>query len=52
MVSLLPHLVTDEINVAILTPLSDIEVKRAIFELGSSKAPGLDGFSDLFYQSN
>ena len=33
------------------TPFSKDEVKRAVFELGHEKAPGLDGFSMAFYQT-
>lgn len=52
MVNLIPRLVTDEINDVLLAPLLDNEVKKAVFELCSTKTPGLDGFSSLFYQSN
>ncbi|CAM8888030.1 unnamed protein product [Rhodiola kirilowii] len=32
------------------TPFTALEVQCAIFQLGSTKAPGLDGFSALFFQ--
>lgn len=35
-----------------MAPLSDEEIKLAAFQLGSSKAPGPDGFNGKFYQSS
>ncbi|CAM8944513.1 unnamed protein product [Rhodiola kirilowii] len=34
------------------TPFTTTEVQEAIFQLGSTKAPGIDGFSALFYQKS
>lgn len=45
-----PEVVTDVDNMALLSPISDAEIKRAAFELGKMKAPGLNGFSGVFYQ--
>ncbi|CAM8954034.1 unnamed protein product [Rhodiola kirilowii] len=37
-------------NTALLSDISEEEIKRAIFSLGSLKAPGIDGFPAIFYQ--
>ncbi|KAL9687617.1 hypothetical protein QQ045_032022 [Rhodiola kirilowii] len=39
-------------NNMLLAPFTEGEVKRALFQMHPIKAPGLDGFSALFYQSN
>lgn len=48
--NLIPPLVTPVVNDALLARLSDSEVFQVVFQLGGEKAPGLDGFSSLFYQ--
>lgn len=30
---------------ALISPVSDTEIKQAVFDMGDNKAPGLDGFS-------
>lgn len=51
-VRLIRRLVTDEINATLLAPILNDEIKKAVFELGSTKAPSPNGFSGSFYQSN
>lgn len=43
-------LVTDEMNDKLTVEVTLQEVKEAVFDLGATKAPGLDGFSGIFYQ--
>ena len=44
--------VSMEMNEALATPVSEDEVKKAAMQMGGLKAPGSDGFSGIFYQSN
>lgn len=39
-----------ENNVALLNPISEVEVKRAVFGLGANKALGPDGLNGVFFQ--
>ncbi|CAM8975355.1 unnamed protein product [Rhodiola kirilowii] len=39
-------------NEMLNAPFSEGEVKRALFQMHPTKAPGLDGFPAMFYQSN
>ncbi|CAM8959461.1 unnamed protein product [Rhodiola kirilowii] len=39
-------------NEMLIAPFTEGEVKRALFQMHPTKAPGLDGFPALFYQSN
>lgn len=48
----IPSLVTNDMNDALLAPVREGEIKNAAFSLGSLKAPGPDGFNDLFFQKN
>nr|AFP55574.1 non-ltr retroelement reverse transcriptase [Rosa rugosa] len=43
--------VTAEMNKILSSPVSLLEVKKAVFDLGATKAPGPDGFSGIFYQN-
>ncbi|KAL9677471.1 hypothetical protein QQ045_005703 [Rhodiola kirilowii] len=49
---IIPKLVSDEMNEMLIAPFTEGEVKRALFQMHPTKAPGLDGFPALFYQSN
>ncbi|KAE8781172.1 hypothetical protein D1007_45617 [Hordeum vulgare] len=42
--------VTDQMNEYIKKPFLVEEVKRALFDMAPSKAPGMDGFTSGFYQ--
>ncbi|KAI9109172.1 hypothetical protein K1719_019795 [Acacia pycnantha] len=43
--------VTDEENYNLMRPVSNLEIEEAVFQIGSNKAPGLDGYTTLFYQT-
>ncbi|XP_070664898.1 uncharacterized protein [Malus domestica] len=43
--------VSEEMNQALLKPVSEDEIKTAIFKMGGLKAQGPDGFQGIFYQS-
>lgn len=47
-----PKSVSAEMNEALLVPISLEEVKKAIFNLGSLKAPSPDSLNGLFFQKN
>ncbi|KAL9664727.1 hypothetical protein QQ045_020134 [Rhodiola kirilowii] len=49
---MIPKLVTAEMNNMLVAPFTEAKVKRALFQMHPSKAPGLDGFSASFYQSS
>lgn len=46
------HIVTPEMNLSLQRPISLQEVTSAVFDLGATKAPELDGFSGTFYQAH
>jgi len=46
-----PKVVTEEINQILMDDITEEEVKEAVFQLGSLKAPGPDGLSGQFYQN-
>ncbi|CAM8901772.1 unnamed protein product [Rhodiola kirilowii] len=50
--NVIPKLVKEEMNTKLTAQFTEGEVKRALFQMHPTKAPGLDGFSALFYQSN
>ncbi|KAK4285072.1 hypothetical protein QN277_001816 [Acacia crassicarpa] len=44
-------IISDDMNYGLMLPVSREEIKAAAFSLGSTKAPGPDGFSGKFYHS-
>lgn len=44
--------ISDEDNRRLMEPVSTLEIKSAVFQLGGLKAPGPDGFSGQFYHSS
>ncbi|XP_050121457.1 uncharacterized protein LOC126599164 [Malus sylvestris] len=44
--------ISDEMNVSLLAVVSSDEVRATVLQMGSLKAPGLDGFPGIFYQAN
>ncbi|CAL1375550.1 unnamed protein product [Linum trigynum] len=44
--------VTREMNDALIAPVSALEVKEAVFRIGSHQAPGSDGFTAAFFQAH
>ncbi|CAN1818839.1 LINE-1 reverse transcriptase homolog, partial [Linum perenne] len=47
---LLPKLVSDEINYNLTRPVSDEEIRTAVFALGAAQSPGPDGYNGHFYR--
>ena len=43
--------IDDQMNSQLERPITKEEIREAVFSLGSTKAPGPDGFSGKFYQS-
>lgn len=46
----IPSLVTADMNEHLLAPVSDLEIKNVVFNMGALRAPGPDGFNGFFYQ--
>ena len=46
----LPRVITEEMNDDLTRPVSDEEIKAAVFSMDPNKTPGLDGFSVKFYR--
>ena len=42
--------VTEEMNVVLTRPITEAEIKQALFLIGATRAPGPDGFNTAFYQ--
>ncbi|KAK8629910.1 hypothetical protein V6N13_078727 [Hibiscus sabdariffa] len=49
--NIIPRLVTKEMNEILCKQVSKEEVKEAVFNMGSLKAPGPDGFPGTFYRT-
>ncbi|KAL9664408.1 hypothetical protein QQ045_019808 [Rhodiola kirilowii] len=50
MLGVVPNKIDDKMRQQLTTPFTEIEVQDAVFQMFPTKAPGLDGFSALFYQ--
>ncbi|KAL9659132.1 hypothetical protein QQ045_018677 [Rhodiola kirilowii] len=48
----IPKLVTREMNEMLTAPFTEGEVKWALFQMHPTKAPGVDVFPAMFYQTN
>jgi len=44
-----PHLINDEDNMLLNSPVSRGEIKKALFKMEPDKAPGPDGFTARFF---
>lgn len=44
--------VSQEMNKSLMAQVTDVEIKKAVDSLGASKAPGLDGLNEMFYQNH
>ncbi|KAJ6978456.1 hypothetical protein NC653_026763 [Populus alba x Populus x berolinensis] len=47
-----PNTITEESKAAALTPITDDDIKAALFSIPDSKAPGPDGYNALFYKTS
>ncbi|CAH9111762.1 unnamed protein product, partial [Cuscuta europaea] len=36
----------------LVTPITDLEIKEALFDIGDNKAPGPDGYTSAFFKHN
>ena len=50
--SVVPRRVTAEMNSNLLKPVSNSEIRTAVFSLGALKAPGKDGLNGTFFQNH
>ncbi|KAH7842957.1 hypothetical protein Vadar_011057 [Vaccinium darrowii] len=50
-ISLIDPIITQEMNSSLTKVVSSEEVRQAVFQMGPFKAPGLDSFPGLFYQT-
>jgi hypothetical protein len=50
MLDMFSHVISDEDNLSLCSIPTELEVFQALASLGSSKAPGPDGFTALFYK--
>ncbi|KAF7149977.1 hypothetical protein RHSIM_Rhsim02G0103500 [Rhododendron simsii] len=47
----IPHKITNAMNQSLTRSITNLEVKSALDDMGSTKAPGVDGITPLFFQS-
>ncbi|CAN0837158.1 LINE-1 retrotransposable element ORF2 protein [Linum grandiflorum] len=47
-----PSMVTDDMNALLARPINVAEIKKAVFQLGATKAPGPNGFPGRFFQQH
>lgn len=45
------HVLNEEMNDTLQSPISLQEVKNAVYDMGALKAPGLDGFRGCFIKN-
>ncbi|KAJ6887633.1 hypothetical protein NC652_028789 [Populus alba x Populus x berolinensis] len=50
--TLYPITITEESKAAALLPITDDDIKAALFSISDSKAPGPDGYNALFYKKS
>ena len=48
--STVPHKLTPEMQQTLISEFTAEEIKAALFQMGPTKAPGLDGMNALFFQ--
>ncbi|XP_072058188.1 uncharacterized protein [Arachis hypogaea] len=48
----IPGRVTEDMNRKLISEVTEDEVRKAVFSMGSLKAPGLDGLNGMFYQKH
>ena len=48
----IPNIVTEHQNLALIQILSSLEIKQAVFDMDKDSTPGPDGFGAAFYQSS
>lgn len=48
----IPVTVTEEMNRALTTPITEKEVRDAVFKMNAEKAPGPDGMNPVFYKQH
>lgn len=51
-VGCIPTTITDQQNEELLKPVTNMEVKNALFQMHPDKSPGLDGMTPAFYQKH
>ncbi|KAL9690418.1 hypothetical protein QQ045_010816 [Rhodiola kirilowii] len=44
----IPELITDDMKRELMQPYTREEIRRAVFQMAQTKAPGVDGFPALF----
>ena len=49
--SVVPNQVSNEMNVELTKPVSNVEIKIVVFSLGALKSPSRDGLNGTFFQN-